>query len=62
MTGGNSAYVELYGGGSGAGGVVVDGTSSTSSKTTSYSVMKREKTGAGIFNVGENTIPTTNQT
>lgn len=36
----------------------VTGVSSGSSKTTSYSVMKREKTGAGIFNVGEKTIPT----
>jgi hypothetical protein len=32
--------------------------SSGSSKTISYSVMKREKTGAGIFKVGEKTIPT----
>lgn len=40
-------------------GVVdVTGLSSGSSKTTSYSVMKSEKTGAGIFKVGENTMPT----
>jgi hypothetical protein len=34
------------------------GVSSGSSKTTANSVIKREKTGAGIFKVGENTIPT----
>ena len=32
--------------------------SSGSSKTNPNSVMKSEKTGAGIFNVGEKTIPT----
>ena len=42
-----------------AGSVVsVTGVSSGSSKTISYSVMKREKTGAGILSVGEKTIPT----
>ena len=41
-----------------AGGVVVVGVPSGSSNTTSYSVMKREKTGAGILSVGEKTIPT----
>ena len=53
-------YELLKDGGSGAAGgvVVVSGMSSGSSKTTSYSVMKRERTGAGIFNVGEKTIPT----
>jgi len=44
------------------GGVAVGegamGVSSGSSKTNSYSVMKSEKTGAGIFKVGEKTIPT----
>ena len=40
------------------GGVVASGVESGSSKTISYSVMKREKTGAGMFNVGEKTIPT----
>jgi hypothetical protein len=44
------------------GGVAVGegakGVSSGSSKTNSYSVMKSEKTGAGIFRVGEKTIPT----
>jgi hypothetical protein len=44
------------------GGVAVGegaiGVSSGSSKTNSYSVIKRENTGAGIFNVGEKTIPT----
>jgi hypothetical protein len=43
------------------GGVVVTGVSSNSSKTTSYSVIKSEKTGAGIFKVGEKTIPTIHQ-
>jgi len=47
----------LYGGGSSTVEDTIGG-SSISSKTTSYSVMKSEKTGAGIFNVGENTIPT----
>ena len=41
-------------------GALAIGVSSGSSKTTANSVMNREKTGAGIFSVGENTIPTKN--
>lgn len=46
------------GGSTEAGGVVESGVLSGSSNTTSYSVINKENTGAGIFRVGEKTMPT----